>query len=124
MAGRRWPCFSGAQLEALCKVLGDAGTGSQIGHLLNSAGVADVNPDYTKWKRLYNALVTRQNLDQAGNRVLAYISRALDPARYVGNSGVYFELLDRVNAILVFYGLQFREDGSFHRVLLPALLGG
>ncbi|MGV3516044.1 hypothetical protein [Luteitalea sp.] len=59
--------FTGQQLEAIAKVIGDTETGpkgSEIGHILASAGIKDVFPDSTKWIRLYNARVEDQDTTQ------------------------------------------------------------
>ena len=76
----------------------------------------DVDSANTKWKRLFNALGESQNRTQSGGRVLAFISHALEPARYQGNSTTLEERRDRVNVVLLLYdGLEFREDGKFHK---------
>ena len=111
--------FSRAQLEAICKVLADTSeglTGSEIGGILGQVRVADVSPDMTKWKRLFNALAEEQNRTQSGDRVLAFIRHSLEPARYQGDSARLEERRDRVNVTLLLYdGLKFGEDGKFHR---------
>ena len=58
------PAFNSQNLEAASRVLADTSrglTGPQIGHLLQEIRVADVSPEMTKWKRLYNALGGAQN---------------------------------------------------------------
>ena len=111
--------FSRAQLEAICKVLADTSeglTGSEIADILGQVGVADVAPAMTKWKRLFNALAQEQNRTHSGDRVLAFIRHALEPARYQGDSARLEERRDRVNVTLLLYdGLKFGEDGKFHR---------
>jgi hypothetical protein len=65
--------FSQSDLEAIAKALGDTSeglTGSEIGHILASLKMADPNPEVTKWRRLYNALVSRQNYSQTVARHL------------------------------------------------------
>src|SRR3546814_3888851 len=67
------PCFDSAHLEATCKVLGDTThglTGTEIRHILCETNVADLFPQLTKWKRLYNALAEKQNQVHAGNFVI------------------------------------------------------
>ena len=62
----------------------------------------------TKWKRLFNALAQEQNRTQSGDRVLAFIRHALEPARYQGDSARLEERRDRVNVTLLLYdGLKF-----------------
>lgn len=112
------PRFSPDQLEAIAKVLGDTHTGltgTEIEYMLRRVGIADVDPGMTKWKRIFNALVTRQNKDQSGDRTLAFINAALSPARYAGNEDL-FQLRRRgVNVPLAFYGLAYTEQGKFQR---------
>jgi len=119
-AKRKWKPFSAAELEHICKVLADTYsglTGSEIGYILQQIGVEDTDPSMTKWKRLFNALVARQNADQDADRVLAFINQALQPARYVHNREFYQSRLESVNIILAFHGLQYREDGNFHTIV-------
>ena len=83
--GSRFDLSRPAIIEGVAAVLGDTNTGltgSQIGQRLSEARVPDVDPTNTKWKRLYNALVARQNRDQAGNCVVAFIKAAMDPVRF------------------------------------------
>ena len=114
-----WPPFTAEELTHLCRELADTVTGltgSEIGYILNQIGVADTDQGMTKWRRLFNALVGRQNQDGKGNIVLAFISKALNPARFVGNRSFYASKLESVNVILAFKGLRFEEDGKFHIV--------
>lgn len=113
------PSFTPAQLEQLCKILADTYTGltgSEIGHLLRQSQVEDVDPNNTKWKRLYNALVERHNADGHGNAVLTFIRYALDPARYGGNRKEFERRRRAVNVPLGFVGLELGKDGKFHKV--------
>ena len=115
---RRKPFRSG-DLEALCKALADTYTGlagSEIAHTLAQIGVVDTDPTMTKWKRLYNALVNDQNRRLSGNKVLSFISTALQPTRYINNRALYESMLRSVNTVLAFYGLEFRDDGKFHSI--------
>jgi uncharacterized protein (TIGR02391 family) len=108
------PCFKQAELEMLCKFLGELLTGSQIGYFLQQINIDDFDSNNTKWRRLFNSLAERQNRDQAGNKVLSFINAALQPARFVGNREYYNEKLQQINNVLVFQGLEYREDGKFH----------
>lgn len=113
------PTLTPGQLEQIAKVLGDTHTGltgSEIGQLLSQARVKDVNPKQTKWRRLYNALARRHNMDGSADRTLAFIRYALDPARYMGQKEVFEKRRAGVNAVLAFVGLEFGEDGKFHAV--------
>ena len=125
MTLRRYPRFTQAQLESISKALGDTNsglTGSEIAWMLKQAHVDDVDPRNTKWKRLYNALITRHNRDGHGDRVLGFIRAALDPGRYTGARAEFEERKDRVNVVLAFHGLEFRDDGRFHTVAAATTL--
>lgn len=111
--------FSPGELEAVCKVLGHTETGlsgSDIGHCLQQIKVNDPDPTLTKWKRIYNALAIRQNEDNAGNKILAFISFAMEPARHICGSEAYRQKLLELNKVLSLRGMEFREDGNFHIV--------
>lgn len=97
------PPFSAGQLERISQILADTAeglTGSEIERLLRQCRLRDTDPGATKWKRLYNALATRQNDDQSGDRVLAFIAHALDPARYVGSHAAFEARRTALNAVL------------------------
>lgn len=113
------PPFTGGQLERLAQALGETHgglTGSEIGHALRQARIADVDPNNTKWKRLYNALVERQNRSRRGDCILNFIHHALEPARYVGAEDTFESRREEVNNVLAFNGLQFSAEGKFVRV--------
>src|SRR5439155_25824306 len=80
------------------------------------------DPAATKWKRIFNALAARQNVDQTGDRVLAFISTSLRPARYAGKTHVFDMRRRAVNVPLAFYGLEFTEEGRFARRAPPRTL--
>jgi len=76
--------FSQSELEAIAAALGDTSeglTGSEIGHTLATLKMADPNPDMTKWKRLHNAFVERQNYSQNRRAILEFIRQAMKPER-------------------------------------------
>jgi uncharacterized protein (TIGR02391 family) len=112
------PIFSAGQLEALANVLVDTETGltgSEIGHHLRQAGLLDTDPDITKRHRLYNAFVHRHNQDRNGNGILGFIRSVMDPARYAGNRALFEARCEGINVPLLLSGLEFRDDGRFHR---------
>lgn len=112
------PPFSPQHLEAICRVLAntDMGlTGSEIGYLLQDSRIADTDPTLTKWKRLFNAFVHFQNEHQAGNGVIVFITRSMNPASYTDRPDVFRFRRDKLNAVLAFCGLQLREDGKLKR---------
>lgn len=70
----------------------------------------------TKWKRLFNALLVRQDRDKSGDRVLSFIKHALEPSRSFGKTSAFANFRGGVNAVLWFHGLEYGEDGKYHRV--------
>lgn len=77
--------FSSQHLEAACRVLADTergSSGTQIEWLLQEIEVADPSPGMTKWKRLFNALAGAQNQHHAGNHLIMFINRAMNPVNY------------------------------------------
>lgn len=112
------PSLSDANLEALCKVLGDTGTGltgSEIGRYLGECGIADPLPGMTKRHRLFEALRNRQREDNCSNGVLRFVKHVMDPVRDVGSRDYYETKRGEVNAVLAFTGLEIRDDGSLRR---------
>ncbi len=109
------PCFDSAQLEAVCKVLGDTSrglTGTEIEHMLREVRVEDPSPQLSKWIRLYNAFVTAQNKHEVGNHVIQFINKAMAPARYVSSPESFSWRRDNLNVALAFAGYAVREDGK------------
>ena len=107
--------FSQSDLEAIAKALGDTSqglTGTEIGHILASLKMADPNPDITKWQRLYNALVVRQNYSKNRRATLEFIRQAMKPARYVKNPEKFETRRTNLNLALSFSGLAVDESGK------------
>ena len=112
------PRLSDANLEALCGILGDTGTGltgSEIGRFLRECNIDDPLPGYTKRHRLFEALRHKQNADGYSNAVLAFVKRVMDPVRHVGNREYFETKRGEVNMVLAFSGLELIENGSLRR---------
>jgi len=112
--------FPAERLEAISKVLGDTGsglTGTQIDQFLLNCRIPNPTPGITKWQRLYNAFIEFQNEHQLGNHVIVFISRAMDPARYVSEPNVFRSRRDQLNSVLAFCGYMLGEDGKVRPVL-------
>jgi uncharacterized protein (TIGR02391 family) len=107
--------FTQSELEAIAQALADTTdglTGSEIGHILASLKMADPTPDMTKWKRLHNAFVARQN--HSGNRraILQFIREAMKPERYARASYRFEPMRANVNRALAFVGLAVEANGD------------
>lgn len=109
--------FSAATIEAVCKVLGDAVAGSQIPNLIAPLKVIEQPGDVqgTKWKRLFNAIVTAQNRQQDGRPLLRLLTEVMAPVRFP--SPLAFESCQRgVNEKLLLSGFRIADDGSLEKV--------
>ena len=114
-----------AQVERICKTLGntDSGlTGFEIGRMLATLKIADVNPINTKWKRLYNALANRANSTGSINAVYGLILYCFNPARGINDGARYRWMLDEVNQVLMLSGIEVRDDGNLHKVQIAKTL--
>ncbi|MEO8024312.1 MAG: TIGR02391 family protein [Polaromonas sp.] len=123
----RIPCFDPSILEAVCRVLGDTSeglTGSEIGYILADAGITDPDPSITKWKRLFNALALAQNTREFGNYTLMFITRAMNPARYVMSLELFHRRQDALNVALSFVGYAVRDDGKIGRTNRESTVAG
>ncbi|MFZ0226564.1 MAG: TIGR02391 family protein [Mycobacterium sp.] len=113
--------FSPAAVEQICRVLGEAVTGSEIPNLIArlKAPEAPGEETNTKWKRLFNAVATAQNRQQDGRPLVRLIAVVMNPVRF--SSQVQFDdCRARVNEKLLFSGLKIREDGKVVRVARAA----
>jgi uncharacterized protein (TIGR02391 family) len=111
--------FSQSELEAIAAALADTSaglTGSEIGHILSLLRMKDPDPMMTKWKRLHNAFVERQN--KSGNRraILEFIRQAMKPARYARQPTRFEPLRTNVNRALAFSGLAIDAAGKLYSV--------
>src|SRR5438477_9431883 len=106
MATRTVRPFTPGQLEALCRELGEAMSGSQIDRLLPAAGIADISQQSTKWKRLYESLSSRQTTDRNGNAVCKLIKVAMAPERFGKEPERFENHREALNLTLAFVGLE------------------
>lgn len=107
------PVFEEGNVEALAKLLGDCGTGSDISRVLHACGIQDRSGESTKWRRLCWIFLDIQRQDGNSNRLLSFIQSFLAPARFVGRKGEFEDNRINLNTILAFSGLKFGPDGTF-----------
>jgi uncharacterized protein (TIGR02391 family) len=105
--------FPEGQIEALTKLLGDCGSGSDISRVLQDRGLTDGSGESTKWRRLYWIFLNSQNETKSQNQILDFIKSFLIPARFVGRSDDFEAKRKELNAILAFSGLEYGKDGEF-----------
>lgn len=107
------PSFSEGQIEALARLLGECGSGTDITRVLDDRGLVDGSMESTKWRRLYWVFLDSQRQFDCGNRVVDFIQSFLTPARFVGRSVEFEKQRQELNSILAFSGLEFGADGKF-----------
>ena len=111
--------FTQSELEAIAAALADTSeglTGSEIGHILSSLKIADPTPNMTKWKRLHNAFVERQNKSQTRRAILEFIRQAMKPERYARHPARFEPLRANLNRALAFSGLAVDASGALSSV--------
>ncbi len=111
--------FSQSEVEAIAVALADTSaglSGSEIGHILSLLRMKDPDPTMTKWKRLHNAFVERQN--KSGNRraILEFVRQAMKPERYARQPARFEPLRTNVNRALAFSGLAIDAAGKLYGV--------
>ena len=103
-------------LESLCKVVADTSqglTGSQLSKAIIDVGMKDVNPEMTKWKRLYNSCIETQNKTRCSNNILKLIQKSYHPSRFINDKELFEERRSELNKILSFIGLKLNDNGKF-----------
>jgi uncharacterized protein (TIGR02391 family) len=107
--------FSQSELEAIAAALADTSeglTGSEIGHILSSLKMTDPTPGMTKWKRLLNAFVERQNHSKNRRAILQFMREAMKPERYSMQPDRFEPLRANLNRALAFVGLAVDATGA------------
>ncbi len=116
--GESHPPLTAGVIEGVANILGDTNgglTGSEIGRLLTICGIADPHPGDTKRHRLREALLARQQQDQASNAIIRFLVEAMAPVRYADDHGLFESRQDAMNQVLVHAGLKIGDDGQVHR---------
>ena len=112
---KKIPPFPASSLERISRVLGDTEngiTGSEIGNTLKQCRIPDTDPTFTKWQRLFNALVHYQNKSTSGNHVVGFIHKSIDPVLYTNIPEKFRWFRDELNPVLSFSGLGINENGK------------
>ena len=111
-----FPPLEDGQIEAIAKVLGECGTGSDIDRAFAARGLVDLSQQSTKWRRLYWVFSDSQTRFHCANHVLEFIRQYLSPSRFVGAGEAFERHRRETNAILAFSGLEYGNDGHFRSV--------
>ena len=110
-------------MEALARLLGECGSGTDISRVLRDRGLHDNSGESTKWRRLYSIFLQSQQEHRCANQVVDFVMTFLTPARFVGRSEEFESRRQELNAILAFSGLEYGSDGQFRRVEVARTLG-
>lgn len=108
--------FSEGTIEALSRVLGECGSGSDISRVLRERGLKDNSGESTKWRRLYSIFLQTQQDTRSANHVLDFIKSFLTPTRFAGRNTEYEGFRLQLNTILVMEGLELGKDGQLRNV--------
>ena len=109
------PPFPEGQVEALARLLGDCGSGTDISRVLRDRVLVDNSGESTKWRRLYWVFLSCQRQHGCANRIIDFIQSFLIPARFVGRNDEFEAHRQQLNTILAFSGLQYGQDGKFRQ---------
>lgn len=108
------PAFPAAELEALCKVLGDTKEGfsnTEIERLFHDCNLKYFGPA-TKWKRLTDSLSNQQSKDHCGNCIGDFLQKAMAPARYISNQDLFETRRQKLNLVLSLLGYAITKEGK------------
>lgn len=114
-----WPV---SVLEGVAAVLGhtDLGlTGPEIERILARLGVPDPGP-ITKWKRLAAAFGDYQDIHGCSNAAIAFINKAMEPARYSDRPDAFTRRQGDLNEKLVYVGLRVNDEGRVSKAPVEA----
>lgn len=112
------PMFAPDQLEAIADALGhteEGLTGTEIEHLLRVCRMRDPGT-MTKRLRVYNAFAESQNGRQDRTRILAFIRKAMAPARHMRTRERFEPMRANLNRALAFAGLVVTKAGEIEAV--------
>lgn len=108
--------FSATELKSLALILAESTSHRDLNGLLAEAGLTEQSSGGPRWQRIYNALAHKQIQTGTGNYGMKLISVFLNPRKFIKQQDRHAELLEEVNQLLAFRGLQFTEQAEFRRV--------
>uniref|UniRef100_UPI0038998247 TIGR02391 family protein n=1 Tax=Pigmentiphaga litoralis TaxID=516702 RepID=UPI0038998247 len=107
--------FTRAVCEVIAQTESPGLSESTIVDLLMMVGVAELEPGPNKRTRLYATLNNVQVRQGSGNVLIAFITRAMNPARYARDPQSWRALRADLDEVLVHYGLRINELGQLVR---------
>lgn len=109
------PLFPEGQIEALSKLLGECGSGTDISRVLQDRNLVDNSGESTKWRRLYWVFLDCQRRTGYANTIIDFVQSFLIPSRFVGRNEEFEDRRQELNTILAFSGMEYGKDGKFRR---------
>lgn len=107
------PSFSPEQVEQIARCVADARSHAEFTELFNRLNIDAPGPEYgAKWRRIRDALLARQNIDQVGNNIGAFIQAVMAPICFVDSVESFVSLRESLNKVLAFSGLAISESGQ------------
>ena len=110
------PKLTDMQIEEVSKVLGEYLSGSDISRHFDDMGMSDISGESTKWRRLCSTFKRYQATDGTPSKLLTFVSRLLEPSRYVTRQDAFEEARHAINSHLAFAGIEYRANGKFYSV--------
>lgn len=107
------PPFDPGTVEAIAKVLGEAGSGTDISRYFQTNSLLDDSGESTKWRRINAVFLKSQATTKSANQMLAFIRSYLVPTRFVGKRDEFENHRSELNAVLILHGLEYGKDGQF-----------
>lgn len=104
-------CFTYSELEAICRILGDATVGGRIPRALADAAIPGESPLSTKWRRLLEDAHREQARAGDGACVLRLIEAIMAPVGFSQNPEAFDEARGVLNRVLALTGHELRTDG-------------
>jgi len=124
VAAVRYAPWPSSVVEAVCKVLAATDrpglTGKEISRLLVLSQLVDVAPTITKKDRLVQALIVRQQQDQASNCIIRFITEAMSIGRYLDDQARFRALQQGLTEALVLVGYILNDQGRVARATRTA----
>lgn len=110
------PPFEPGAIEAIAKVLGDSGSGSDITRYLATCGLSDDSGESTKWLRLNASFLKSQVTSGSSNQILGFVKSYLIPTRFARKREEFETHRGELNSILILHGLEYGKDGQFRKI--------
>lgn len=108
--------FTYSELEAICRVLGEATVGGRIPGALADAGIPAESLLSTKWRRLVEDARREQARSGDGSCVRRLIEAIMAPVGFSQNPGAFDEARGDLNRVLALTGHELKADGLVAKV--------